>query len=535
MFKKGGILNSLNYKVNTSSVIGESILFFNLKQSFNNNTFFFFVNAIFARSKEMLKNDKYEAVIGLEIHAQLKTKSKAFCSDEVSYGAPPNTLVSPISLGHPGTLPVHNKEAINMAIMLGLACKSDITEYNKYDRKNYFYADLPKGYQITQLDTPICEHGEIDVVLPDGKSKTIHLTRIHMEEDTGKSLHDLDIENTLMDYNRAGTPLVEIVTEPDLRSGDDAYAFLMEIRKLVRYLGVCDGNMEEGSLRCDANISIRPLGRKEFGTKVEVKNMNSMSNVKRAIEHEFERQCEMADNGEEIFSETRSFDALKGTTFAMRSKEMVNDYRFFPEPDLPPLIISEDWIEIVRSKMPALPKELFHKFTNEYKLGAYDANILTESKEIADYFLEVCNHTQNYKAAANWTMGAVKGWINSNASHIENFPISAATISDIISSIDEGVLSFSVAEQKLFPAILEAPMKTVKELIEDLNLAQTGDDHVLQSLINDVIAENPAKVEEYRAGKTGLLGMFMGQIMKKSGGKADPKKTNQLLAKALNK
>lgn len=482
----------------------------------------------------MLKNDKYEAVIGLEIHAQLKTRSKAFCGDEVSYGDAPNTKVSAISLGHPGTLPVHNKEAVNMSIMLGLALDCDITEYNKYDRKNYFYADLPKGYQVTQLDTPICQHGGVEIDLPNGTKKFIRLTRIHMEEDTGKSLHDLDLENTLMDYNRAGTPLVEIVTEPDLRSGDDAYAFLTEVRRLVRYLGVCDGNMEEGSLRCDANVSIRPLGSDTFGTKVEVKNMNSMSNVKRAIEHEFERQCELVDRGEEVVSETRSFDAMNGTTFAMRSKEMVNDYRFFPEPDLPPLVIDEAWIESVRERMPALPKQLFAKFTSEFQLSDYDAGILTESKEIADYYLEVCEHTSNYKAAANWTMGAVKGWINSNASHIESFPLTPATISDIIASIDQGVLSFSVAEQKLFPALIERPDRAVNDLIADLNLAQTGDDDVLQKLIDEVLAENPAKVAEYKAGKTGLLGMFMGQIMKRSGGKADPKKTNQLLAKALN-
>ena len=268
----------------------------------------------------MLKNDKYEVIVGLEIHSQLLTKSKAFCSDKVAFGEPANTLVSPISLGHPGTLPVHNKEAVNMAIMLGLACDCDITEYNTYDRKNYFYADLPKGYQITQLGTPICLNGKVEITLPGGQTKVINLTRIHMEEDTGKGLHDLDIENTLMDYNRAGTPLVEIVTEPDFRSGDEAYAFLSEIRKLVRYLDVCDGNMEEGSLRCDANVSIRPIGTTAFGTKVEVKNMNSMTNVKKAIEYEFERQCKMADAGEEIHSETRNFDAFKGTTFSMRSK-----------------------------------------------------------------------------------------------------------------------------------------------------------------------------------------------------------------------
>lgn len=481
----------------------------------------------------MLKNNKYEVVIGLEIHAQLNTFSKAFCSDKVAFGAPANSLVSPVSLGHPGTLPVHNIEAVNMAIMLGLACGCDIRTYNTYDRKNYFYADLPKGYQITQMDTPICTGGKLEINLHQGQTKKIYLTRIHMEEDTGKGIHDLDIENTLMDYNRAGTPLVEIVTEPDFRSGEEAYAFLAEIRKLVRYLGVCDGNMEEGSLRCDANISIRPLGAKEFGTKVEVKNMNSMSNVKKAIEYEFERQCEMAVNGEQIFSETRSFDAMKGTTFGMRSKELVNDYRFFPEPDLPPLVIDDAWILKVKNTMPALPKELFQKFTQEFRLNEYDASILTESKEVADYFMEVCTHTINYKAAANWVMGAVKGWVNSNATHIDNFPLNPATIADIIACIDKGIINFSIAEQKLFEALLQQPIKKVEELIDELNLAQTGDDHTLQQLILDVLSENEVKVAEYKAGKTGLLGMFMGQIMKKSKGKADPNKTSQLLVQAL--
>lgn len=482
----------------------------------------------------MLKNDKYEVVIGLEIHAQLNTKSKAFCADEVAFGAAPNTLVSPISLGHPGTLPVHNKEAVNMAIMLGLACGCDIREYNTYDRKNYFYADLPKGYQVTQMDTPICNNGKVEITLPDGKTKDINLTRIHMEEDTGKGLHDLDIVNTLMDYNRAGTPLVEIVTEPDFRSGDEAYAFLSEVRKLVRYLGVCDGNMEEGSLRCDANVSVRPLGREAFGVKVEVKNMNSMSNVKKAIEHEFERQCKMADNAEEIFSETRSFDAMKGTTFSMRSKEDANDYRFFPEPDLPPLVVTQEWIAEMRERMPDLPKELFQKFTGELKLNDYDAGILTESKEVADYFIAVCEETTNYKAAANWVMGAVKSWVNSHATHIENFPLSPATIGDIIASIDQGTINFSVAEQTVFPLLLENPSHKVMELIQEHNLALMDDDDALQTWIDEVLAEFPDKVKAYKSGKTNLIGLFIGQVKKKSGGKADPKKTNQLLAKALN-
>jgi aspartyl-tRNA(Asn)/glutamyl-tRNA(Gln) amidotransferase subunit B len=483
----------------------------------------------------MLKNDKYEVVIGLEIHAQLNTNSKAFCSDKVAFGEAANTLVSPISLGHPGTLPVHNKEAVNMAIMLGLACGCDIREYNTYDRKNYFYADLPKGYQITQMDTPICNNGKVEITLPDGSTKDINLTRIHMEEDTGKGLHDLDLENTLMDYNRAGTALVEIVTEPDFRSGEEAYAFLEEVRKLVRYLGVCDGNMEEGSMRCDANVSIRPLGREEFGVKVEVKNMNSMSNVKKAIEHEFERQCIMADGAEEIFSETRSFDAMKGTTFSMRSKEDANDYRFFPEPDLPPLVVTPEWIAEVKERMPALPKELFQKFTGELKLNEYDAGILTESKEVADYFIKVCEYTSNYKAAANWVMGAVKSWVNSRATHIGNFPLTPATIADLIASIDEGTINFSVAEQKVFPLLLENSDSKVSALIQEHNLALMDDDDALQTWIDEVLAEFPDKVEAYKSGKTNLIGLFIGQVKKKSGGKADPKRTNQLLTKALTK
>lgn len=482
----------------------------------------------------MLRDDKYEAVIGLEIHAQLNTDSKAFCSDKVSYGELPNTLVSPISLGHPGTLPVHNRTAIEMSITLGLACHSEIRKYNMYSRKNYFYADLPKGYQITQFDTPICNGGQVEISV-NGSTKQIHLTRIHMEEDTGKSMHDLDIENTLLDYNRAGTPLVEIVTEPDLRSGDEAYAFLSEMRKLVRYLGICDGNMEEGSLRCDANVSIRPIGSSQYGTKVEVKNMNSMSNVKKAIEHEFERQVKLLESGDEVLPETRSFDALSGTTFGMRSKEMVNDYRYFPEPDLPPLIVDDKWVDELRAKMPALPKELFAKFTSEMNLSEYDAQILTDSKEVADYFLKICEHTSNYKAAANWTMGAVKNWVNSNAEHISNFPLKPSAVAEIIRSIDSGVISYSVAEQKLFPAMLLNSTESVQQIIETNGLAQKGDDSYLQGLIDEVVAQFPDKVKEYKSGKTGLLGMFMGQIMKRSGGKADPKKTSELLQQALNK
>jgi aspartyl-tRNA(Asn)/glutamyl-tRNA(Gln) amidotransferase subunit B len=483
----------------------------------------------------MKRHPDFELIVGLEIHAQLRTHSKAFCADEVAYGGAPNTLVSAISLGYPGTLPVHNKEAVNSAIKLGLACDCKITKENRYSRKNYFYADLPKGYQITQFDTPICTGGGIEVKLSDGSMKIIELTRIHMEEDTGKSIHDLDIDNSLMDYNRAGTPLVEIVTEPVIRDSEEAYQFLMEIRKLVRYLEICDGNMEEGSLRCDANISVRKYGEEGFRTKVEVKNMNSMSNVKKAIEYEYERQVSLALEGKNADGETRNFDALSGTTKSMRSKEMVNDYRYFPEPDLPPLIVDDAWIATIKSKMPKLAKELFISFTKDFSLTEYDAQNLTDDKNIAAYFLAICDHTKNYKSAANWVMGPVKKWLNAQADTIENFPIKAIQIAAIITKIDEGTITNSIAEQQLLPELLKNTEKQVSELIDDLGLKVENDDAQLKTIIKEVLAAFPEKVEAYKAGNKNLLGLFMGQVMKKTGGKASPQITNQLLTEILSK
>lgn len=479
-------------------------------------------------------SEKYELVVGLEIHAQLLTKSKAFCGDEVVFGALPNTAVSEISLGHPGTLPVHNRSAVNKAIMFGLACHSKITEFNKYSRKNYFYADLPKGYQITQFDTPICQGGFVTIKLDDNVVKDIELTRIHMEEDTGKSIHDLDLEYSLLDYNRAGTALVELVTEPVIRSSEEAYQFLSEVRKLVRYLDICDGNMEEGSLRCDANISVRIRGAEAFGTKVEVKNMNSISNVKRAIEYEFIRQTEAIENGEEIISETRGFDAMSGSTISMRNKELVNDYRYFPEPDLPPLFINQAWIDVVKASMPKLPKELFEVFTNTYKLSDYDAQNLTEDKHIAQYFIEVASHTSNAKSAANWVMGSVKKWLNSQAKDIQEFPITPSQIAKIIDNIDQRVINNSIAEQQLFPALLNSPSTDVNHLIKEMGLAQESNDDAILAVIDEVLASLPDKVLAYKNGNKNLLGLFMGQIMKKTNGKADPQLTNKLLAQKLN-
>ncbi len=477
--------------------------------------------------------DNYEAVIGLEIHAQLLTKSKAYSSDSTAYGAEPNTQVSVISLGHPGTLPRHNRSAIDYAVKMGLACHAQIREYNYYARKNYFYADLPKGYQITQDKTPICNGGHITIKLKDGSSKRVGLTRIHMEEDAGKSMHDQDLYDTLVDYNRAGVPLIEIVSEPDMRSADEAYAFVTEVRKLVRYLDICDGNMEEGSLRCDANVSVRLKGSDKFGTKVEVKNMNSISNVKKAIEHEIIRQIDLIEAGQSFTSETRSFDAMKGITHSMRSKEEANDYRYFPEPDLPPFIANEQYVAGIRAVMPALPDALFARYTGELGLSDYDALVLTDTREVAAFYDELTEHTDNYKAAANWVMGPVKSWLNENALEMEDFPLKAPAIASLLELIDKGKLSNSVASQRVFPAMLKEPGKSPLEIAQELNVIQESDSSFIGDLIEEVLAAMPEKVAEYKAGKKGLHGLFMGEVMKRSRGKADPKETNRLLTEKL--
>lgn len=477
---------------------------------------------------------EYEAVIGLEIHIQLSTLSKAYCSDDAAYGGLPNTQVSPISLGHPGTLPKHNIKAIDQAISLGLALNCQITEENRYDRKNYFYADLPKGYQITQDKTPICRGGFVKIKNSEGVEKKINITRIHLEEDSGKSMHDQDLTDTLVDYNRAGVPLVELVSEPDLRSGEDAYLYVSEIRKLVRYLGICDGNMEEGSLRCDANISIRPKGSSVFGTKVEVKNMNSISNVKRAIESEVIRQIELTESNQTFTSETRGFNALKGNTFSMRSKEAANDYRYFPEPDLPPFIVTSEKIEEVKSKMPELPEALYFKLKNEFLLSEYDAVTITDDKSLAQFYLELTKSTKNYKSAANWLLGTIKSYLNENAIEISEFKLAPNKITDLIALVDEGKLSNTAASQVVFPELVLNLESDVLSLAEKLNVIQTSDVSYLDELINQVLAQFPEKVTEYKNGKKGLLGLFIGEVMKLSKGKADPKKVNELVMKSLD-
>ncbi len=477
--------------------------------------------------------DKYEVVIGLEIHAQLSTKSKAYTSDSTEFGSTPNTNISPISLGHPGTLPRLNKNNIEYGVRLGLAVNADIRERNEFARKNYFYADLPKGYQITQDTTPICNNGYITLFPNSSQERKINITRIHLEEDAGKSIHDQDPFHSLIDLNRAGVALVEIVSEPEIKSAEEAAEYVTQVRKLVRYLEICDGNMEEGSLRCDANVSVMLKGSNTFGERTETKNMNSIRNVKRAIEFEIIRQIDLIEAGGKINMETRSFNAADGSTFLLRSKEEAHDYRYFPEPDLQPTHVNEDYISKVKDTLPILPNDLYKKYTSEYGLSEYDANIIVESKPFALYFNEICNYTKNYKAAANWINGTVKSFLNKNAKSIEELTfLTPKDIAEIIELIDSGKISNTIAEQKIFPAKVSGNESAV-EIAERLNLIQESGSDALEDYIKQVFEQNPSEVERYKNGEKQLTGFLMGQLMKVSGGKADPKKANQLLREML--
>ncbi len=477
--------------------------------------------------------NKYTVIIGLEVHAQLLTKSKIYNSDSAAFGSSPNTSISVITLAHPGTLPKLNKRAAEFAIKMGLACHCDISRYQIFDRKNYFYPDLPKGYQLTQDRTPICIGGYVTITTKEGEERNISLHRIHIEEDAGKSMHIENEVDTLLDFNRSGVALIEIVTNPVIKSSEDAAALLTEIRKLVRYLDICDGNMEEGSLRCDANVSVMLKDSKEFGKKVEVKNMNSIRNVQHAIDHEVERQIHEIENGNLITSETRTFDANTGLTHSMRTKEELNDYRYFPDPDLSPLIVSEDWLNEIKASMPVLPRDLYFKYINNMQLSEYDAHVLTDSKEVAMYFEAVCKHTSNFKAAANWVMGPVKSMLNELGLYADEFPIPAKDLADMIALIDSGKINFSVASQRLFPELLKNPKSSPLEVATTLNLIQDSRADSIQPIVEEIIKEFPDKVQEYKKGKKGILSMFMGEVMKRSKGKADPKVATELFIQKL--
>jgi aspartyl-tRNA(Asn)/glutamyl-tRNA(Gln) amidotransferase subunit B len=477
---------------------------------------------------------KYEAVIGLEVHAQLLTESKLFSGDSAAFGSAPNTHISPITLGYPGTLPKLNKEAVAFAIKMGIACGCEIEGVNYFARKNYFYPDLPKGYQLTQHTTPICKGGFVKIKTGSGE-RLVTMDRIHLEEDAGKSLHEVDPEYTSLDYNRAGVPLIEIVSEPDMHSGDEAYAYLTELRKLVRYLGICDGNMEEGSMRCDANVSIRLRGEKELGTKVEVKNLNSIRNVKRAIEFEIARLIELAEQGERIIQQTRSYDATRDTTFAMRTKEDANDYRYFPDPDLPPFIVTQKMVDDIRASLPPLPETLFEKYTTEYQLSEYDARSITDDRETVKFFEEILAGNASPKAAANWINGPVKSHLNESGTGLTEFPVKASGIAALIKLVESGTVNFSIASTRIFPVMLDDQNSSPAEIATKLNLVQDSDESAVETWVNEVLGKMPEKVTEYRNGKKGLIGLFVGEVKKLSAGKADPKVATKLLTEKLSK
>lgn len=480
-----------------------------------------------------VEEELYETVIGLEVHAQLLTQSKLFSADSTAFGQEPNTKISAITLGYPGTLPVINKKAVELAIKMGIACHCEIEKLNYFARKNYFYPDLPKGYQISQHTSPICKGGFVNIRTSSGPKKVI-LNRIHLEEDAGKSVHDMDPANSSIDFNRAGVPLIEIVTEPGLNSAEEAYAYLTELRKILRYLGVCDGNMEEGSMRCDANISIRQKGEKKLGTKVEVKNLNSIRNVKRAIEFEVSRMTDLVVAGATIEQQTRSFDADAGTTFALRSKEEANDYRYFPDPDLPPFEVSDELLQSIKEKIPALPEELIEKYTRKLNLPEYDARVITDDKEMADYFESLLTKGANPKSASNWLLGPIKSYLNLHNIAAGKLPLDPEKLAELIALVDLGKVNFSMASSRLFPELIRQPGAVAEALAESMNLVQNAGGDEVAAWVQEVLDKMPEKVSEYRKGKKGLIGLFVGEVKKLSKGKADPKLTNKLLLEKLD-
>ena len=472
----------------------------------------------------MHNTTQFEAVIGLEVHVRLGLQTKLFCPDENAYGREPNVLISEISLGYPGTMPVLNKEAITAAIKMGMACNSQLASEVVFDRKNYFYPDLPKGYQVTQDRKPICDGGFVDII-SEAESFRVLLTKIHLEEDAGKSIHGEDGKSSI-DYNRAGTALIEIVTDPVIQTADQAGSFVYEIRRLVRYLKIGNGNMEEGSLRCDANISIRPNGTQKLGNKVEIKNMNSISNVKKAIVHEIQRQTKRKLAGDTIVSETRSFDPATGATSSMREKETLTDYRYFPEPDLVPEILNDSWIQALRDHMPELGAEKERRFRDEFGLSEYEAELLTRENEIAIFFEQITSKC-NPKSAANWMLGPVLSYLNENACSIDDYPLSTEQTMEIISLIETDAISFGYASKNIVPEWIHSPNKKIEEFLSD-------DSENLEDIIVEVLAECAEEVKLYKSGKKKLFGAIMGSLIRKSGRKADPKKMKDLLHKALD-
>lgn len=476
--------------------------------------------------------DKYEVVIGLEVHAQLKTKSKIFAPDGTEFGQEPNTQTSPITLGMPGVLPVLNKEVVNMGILTGLALNCEIPERCKFDRKQYFYPDLPKGYQISQYDEPICVNGHLDI-----GGKRIGITRAHLEEDAGKLVHAgadgiAGSTYSLVDLNRAGTPLLEIVSEPDMRSSAEARAYMEELRSIVRYIGVCDGNLEEGSMRCDANISIMPKGSKTFGTRAEIKNVNSFSALQRAIEYEIDRQIEIVEEGGEVVQETRLWDDNSKETRSMRGKEDAHDYRYFPEPDLKPLVISREWVKEIQDKMPELPAQKRARYQS-LGLSEYDANVVVEQMELALFFDKVLELGANAKTAVNFIMGEIAAYLKEEKLELRETKLTPENLAELISLIEKGTISNNIGKQIIIEMMQTG--KAASKIVEEKGLSQISDEGAIKEIVQKVVDANPAQVEAYRNGKTNLLGFFVGQIMKETKGRANPKTVNELLRGILDK
>ena len=481
----------------------------------------------------MSPDNGYETVIGLEVHAQLLTESKLFCTDATAFGAEPNTQTSAVSLGHPGTLPYLNRRALELAVRLGLACGCRIARRTFFARKNYFYPDLPKGYQVSQQEGPICSGGSFRIPSQEG-IREVRLQRIHIEEDAGKSVHDISPSHTCLDFNRAGTPLVEMVTEPDIRSADEAFAFLNEVRRLVRWIGVCDGNMEQGSLRCDANISVRKRGETVLGTRVEVKNLNSARNLRKAVEVESARLVAILETGGTVRQETRGFDADRDITFSIRTKEDADDYRYFPEPDLPPFTLSEEELERIAGEIPELPDAMAARFMTDYGLGAYDAGQLCEDRDLADYFLQMLPAPDRAKPLANWLLGPLRPLMNEKGIDWSTIAIPKGHWAELIGMVEDGRIGFSAASQKLLPLLLEGSGEGPLALALSRDLLQDAGDDEVRRWAAETLASMPEKVAEYRKGKKGLIGLFMGELRKRSRGKADPILAQEWLNRMLN-
>jgi aspartyl-tRNA(Asn)/glutamyl-tRNA(Gln) amidotransferase subunit B len=473
---------------------------------------------------------EFEPVIGLEIHAQLKTKTKIFCACSTAFGAPPNTHTCPVCLGMPGVLPVLNKKVVEYTMRMALATHCNIRPQSRFARKNYFYPDLPKGYQISQYELPIAQHGYVDVEV-NGSTHRIGITRIHMEEDAGKLGHDPHRPISMVDFNRTGVPLIEIVSEPDIRTPEAAGAYLRKLRAIVRYLGICDGNLEEGSFRCDANVSIRPRQTETFGTRTELKNLNSFKHVEKALQYEIDRQKEVLLDGGKVLQETRLWDPRKNRTHSMRGKEEAHDYRYFPDPDLLPLVIDADWIETVKASLPELPADKKQRFIADYGLPSYDADILTSDRDLADYFEACLQDFDEPKAVSNWIMGSLLGLLNAEGKSIDQAPISASDLAELLKLVDAGTISGKIAKS-VFDGMAKSG-KSARQIVEEQGLVQISDSSAIDNIVSKILADSPAEVQAYKSGKTKLLGFFVGQVMKETRGQANPKMVNEILKKKL--